>query len=221
MDGPQAPPAVTVTFDNGPTPGVTDRVLDILHRHGVPATFFVVGSKLVDPRGRTAALVERAVAEGHHVGGHTFSHSVPFGLLTDDEVDRELDDTRALVEGLGGDGRLFRPYAVGGVVDEHLMSAHGARRLLADGYTCVLWTSIPGDWLDAEGWIDAAMADIESCPWSVVVLHDLPVGAVDRLDEFLARLAALGADVRHDTPDDCTPIRAGAATSAYHLLGVD
>jgi peptidoglycan/xylan/chitin deacetylase (PgdA/CDA1 family) len=212
-------PTVSLTFDNGPTPGVTDRVLDILARRGVPATFFVIGEQLVEPTGRAAALVERAVAEGHWVGGHTWSHSVPFGLLPDRDVDRELDDTRAAVERLGGDGRLFRPYGVDGAMDERLMSPHGARRLQEGGYTCVLWTSVPGDWLDPTGWPEVALADVGARAWSVVVLHDLPVGAVDRLDEFLGRLQDLGADLRLDTPDDCTPLRAGIPTSSYPLLG--
>jgi peptidoglycan/xylan/chitin deacetylase (PgdA/CDA1 family) len=212
-------PTVSLTFDNGPTPGVTERVLDILARRGVPATFFVIGEKLVEPTGRAAALVERAVAEGHRVGGHTWSHSVPFGLLPDRDVDRELDDTRAAIERLGGDDRLFRPYGVDGAIDERLMSRHGARRLQTGGYTCVLWTSVPGDWLDPTGWPDVALADVAGRAWSVVVLHDLPVGAVDRLDEFVGRLQDLGADLRLDTPDDCTPVRAGIPTSSYALLG--
>ncbi len=225
--GPPAPgaapgtPAVTLTFDNGPTPGVTEQVLDILARHQAPAMFFVVGSTLAAAGRRGAALVERAVAEGHAVGGHTWSHEVPFGLLPDDRVDRELDDTRALVASLGGDGSLFRPYGVGGVVDERLMSPHGARRLAEGGYTCVLWTSVPGDWQDPDGWLDVALADISGHAWSVVALHDLPMGAAGRLDELLTRLRAMGADLRRDTPDETTPLRAGVPTSSYGLLGVD
>ena len=214
-----AAPVVTLTFDNGPTPGVTDAVLDILARHGAPATFFVVGSQLAEPGGEAAALVERAVAEGHAVGGHSWSHEVPFGRMADADVDRELDDTRELVARLGGDGRLFRPYAAGGLVDEHLMSDHGARRLREGGYTCVLWTSVPGDWLDPQGWVDVALADVAARPWSVVVLHDLPVGCADRLDDFLTRLRERGAVLTRDTPDECTPLRAGVPTSSYGLLG--
>jgi peptidoglycan-N-acetylglucosamine deacetylase len=214
-----AAPAVTLTFDNGPTPGVTDRVLDVLARHAAPATFFVVGSNLADPAGPEATLVQRAVAEGHAVGGHTWSHEVPFGLLPAADLDRELDDTQALVARLGGDGRLFRPFG-DGEMDERLMSEHGARRLRDGGYTCVLWTSVPGDWRDPEGWVDVAMADVEARPWSVVVLHDLPVGCADGLDEFLTRLRDRGAALRHGTPDACTPLRAGVPTSSYGLLGV-
>ena len=68
---------VTLSFDNGPTPGVTERVLDILLRAGIRATFFVIGGKLEDPA--AAALMRAAHAGGHWVGNHTLTHSIAFG----------------------------------------------------------------------------------------------------------------------------------------------
>jgi peptidoglycan/xylan/chitin deacetylase (PgdA/CDA1 family) len=212
------PPVVSLTFDNGPTAGVTERVLDILSTRHVTATFFVVGTELADPAGRQAS--KRAVAEGHRVGGHTWSHTIPFGQADDAIVDSELARTSEAVAAVGGDPLLFRPYGVGGVTDERLMSRHGADRLRAGGYTCVLWNSLPGDWLDADGWVDQAVDDVMAQPWTVVVLHDLPVGAADRLDGFLDRLDALGVEFSLDSPDECTPIRAGVPTSSFAVLGV-
>jgi peptidoglycan-N-acetylglucosamine deacetylase len=211
-------PVVSLTFDNGPTPGVTERVLDMLSIRHVTATFFVVGTELADPAGRQAS--QRAVAEGHRVGGHTWSHTIPFGQADDETVDSELTRTGDAVASVGGDPLLFRPYAVGGVTDARLMSRHGADRLRTGGYTCVLWNSVPGDWLDADGWLDRAVDDVTSQPWTVVVLHDLPVGAADHLVEYLDRLDALGVRFSLDTPDECTPIRAGAPTSSFAVLGV-
>ena len=211
-------PRVTLSFDNGPTPGVTEQVLDVLAAQGVPATFFVVGSRLADRAGRQAA--RRALAEGHRVGGHTWSHRVPFGTADDATVDRELDDTARAVADVGGDPRLFRPYGVGGAIDARLMSAHGATRLCDGGFTCVLWTSVPRDWVDPDGWPDVALAAFEREPWSVVVLHDLPGAAAGRLDAFLRQCRERGAVFTQDTPDACTPVRAGAPTSSYALLGV-
>jgi len=209
---------VSLTFDNGPTAGVTERVLDILSTRAVPATFFVVGSNLADPHGRRAA--ERAVADGHRLGGHTWSHTIPFGQADDATVDSELEHTSEAVGAIGGDPLLFRPFGLGGVTDERLMSRHGADRLRAGGYTCVLWNSVPGDWCDEDGWVDRAVDDVIAQPWTVVVLHDLPVGAADRLDELLDRLDALGVEFSQDTPDECTPIRAGAPTASFAVLGV-
>jgi len=211
-------PVVSLTFDNGPTAGVTERVLDILSTRHVPATFFIVGSNLADPHGRRAT--ERAVADGHRLGGHMWSHTISFGEADDATVDSELERTSDAVGAIGGDPLLFRPYALGGETDERLMSRYGADRLRAGGYTCVLWNSVPGDWHDPDGWVDRAVDDVTSHPWTVVVLHDLPVGAADRLDEFLDRLVALGVQFSQDTPDECTPIRAGAPTSSFSVLGV-
>ena len=57
---------LTLTFDNGPEPGVTPRVLDALRERGIKTTFFVIGEKLGDPeRHRLAA---RAHSEGHWIG---------------------------------------------------------------------------------------------------------------------------------------------------------
>jgi hypothetical protein len=100
------------------------------------------------------------------------------------------------------------------------MSPHGAGRLLADGCTCVLWNSVPGDWLDPAGWPAVALADVERQPWTVTVLHDVAQASLDRLDDFLARCADRGVTFTADVPDSCTPIRAGVPTGSYDLLGV-
>ena len=72
---------LTLTFDNGPEPGVTPRVLDILRERGIKTTFFVIGEKLGDPERRR--LAARAHDEGHWIGNHTFTHSVPLGQQRD------------------------------------------------------------------------------------------------------------------------------------------
>src|ERR1035438_8316320 len=64
-------PCVALTFDDGPDPVTTPRVLDILHQKQVPATFFVVGERAE----QHPELVRRALAEGHLVENHTWSHS--------------------------------------------------------------------------------------------------------------------------------------------------
>ena len=62
--------AVALTFDDGPTLGFTDRVLDILRQHNAHASFFLIGSQVK----RHAELVQRMLAEGHTVGNHTWDH---------------------------------------------------------------------------------------------------------------------------------------------------
>ena len=209
-------PTVTLTFDNGPTRGTTEPVLDLLAAHAVPATFFAIGRKLATPEGRD--LGRRSVAEGHRLGGHTWTHSVQFGAADDAVISDELNRTRAAVDDVGGDGLLFRPYGAGGVIDDRLMSPFGASTLCAHGYTCVLWNVLPGDWRDPDGWVDHALTGIDENPWSVVVLHDVVGAALERLDEFLTAARSRGPMWSQDFPDECTPIRGGAPTSSFDTL---
>lgn len=210
---------VTLTFDNGPTPVVTDRVLATLARHGVAAVFFVIGQRAATYEGRVR--VRDAVAAGHRVGNHTWTHSVPFGELDDEAVRYEIDDTVRLVNALGGEGLLFRPYGVGGVLDHRLMSPFGSRHLQSIGATVVSWTSVPGDWLDPTGWVEAALADVDAQSWPVVVLHDVDGAAADRLDDFLVALRERGVEFRQDFPPVCVHIDAGVPTAQYGTLQVD
>ena len=78
---------VTLTFDNGPDPEVTPRVLDTLRHHGIKSTFFVGGQRLAEARPAT----ERAQAEEHWIGNHTWSHSIPFRDRGDPEFVRAVD----------------------------------------------------------------------------------------------------------------------------------
>lgn len=212
-------PVVTLTFDNGPTPGVTEPVLEVLAEHRVPATFFAIGRKLDTPSGQE--LGRRIIGDGHRLGGHSWSHSVQFGTADEATITEELAATRATVEDVGGDGLLFRPYGAGGVIDARLMSSFGAQSLRSSGYTCVLWNVLPGDWKDPNGWVDRAVDEIDRHAWSVVVLHDVADAALPRLDQFLTVVAASSPTWSGDFPDDCTPIRNGVATTSFGTLYID
>src|SRR2546430_509123 len=118
---------VTLTFDNGPEPEVTAQVLDTLRERSVRSTFFVVGQQLRRPG--AAAIARRAAAEGHWIGNHTLTHSVPLADLDDPAVDREIDETEALIGDLAHPDRLFRPFGRGGIIDGHLVGRHALGRL--------------------------------------------------------------------------------------------
>jgi peptidoglycan/xylan/chitin deacetylase (PgdA/CDA1 family) len=209
---------VTLTFDNGPSPGVTEVVLDTLSRRGLKATFFVVGTNLRSREGR--ALAERAQAEGHWIGNHTLTHAVPLGELDDAAVDREIDETQALLADLAHPDRLFRPYGAGGVIDRRLLGAHGRRRLLEGSYTCSLWNNVPRDWVDPSGWVDTCVTTAAAQEWSVVVVHDVPTGAMAHLARLIDAFDEQGVEWRQDLPDVCTPIRRGEPTSSFDLIEV-
>jgi len=199
---------VTLTFDNGPEPAVTPRVLDVLGRTGVKATFFVLGSKLADPERR--GIAKRAHAEGHWIGNHTWSHSEPLGRVTDaSRVVSEIVETEALIGELAHPDRLFRPFGGGGELGPHLLSAAAVQVLKQEKMTCVLWNAIPRDWEDARGWAETALAQCLAQPWTLLVLHDLPTGAMGRLRIFIDRVLDHGGRFRQDFPPDCVPIRRG------------
>jgi hypothetical protein len=73
----------------------------------------------------------------------------------------------------------------------------------------VLWNAIPRDWNDPDGWVERALTQCRTQAWSLMVLHDLPTGAMRHLEGFLDRAAAAGARFRQEFPPDCVPIRAG------------
>ena len=208
---------VTLTFDNGPTPGVTEDVLAALAEHGVRATFFVVGNDLRD-RG-VRALAERAAAEGHWLGNHTMTHSVRLGEADGDDVVRfEIEGAQRELDGLAHPDRLFRPFG-DGVLSAGLLGAAAVRELERGRYTCVLWNCVPRDWEDPDGWVDRCLDDVASRDWSLVVLHDTATGAMAQLPRFLSRLAAMGVEVTHEFPDECVPIRRGVVRGTIdHLL---
>ncbi len=199
---------LTLSFDNGPEPEVTPRVLDILARRGIRTTFFVIGKKLLDPERRK--LAARARAEGHWIGNHTFTHSVPLGLQRDPETaEREIARTQALIGDLAHVERWFRPFGGGGNLDDRLLKPSVVDHLTERGYSCVLWNAIPRDWNDPDGWVDRAMAQCRAQAWSLMVLHDLPSGAMRHLESFLDRATGAGARFRQEFPEDCVPIRSG------------
>ena len=196
---------LTLSFDNGPTPEVTPHVLDVLCRHRVKSTFFVIGQKVAQQK----ALAERAHAEGHWIGNHTWSHSVPFGLMEADAAISEFDRTQQAIGSLLHHHRFFRPYGQGGNLDNRLLSRAVLEHLARETATIVLWSALPRDWNDPDGWVERALAQIAAQPWSLMVLHDLPTGAMDHLERFIDRASAQGARFHQDFPPGCVPIRSG------------
>jgi peptidoglycan/xylan/chitin deacetylase (PgdA/CDA1 family) len=202
---------LTLSFDNGPFPTVTPGVLDVLARFGVTATFFVCGRDVVEPSRR--AILARAKAEGHRIGNHTQTHTVELGTTDDPAVvEREIGGAQAALGDLAEPDRFFRPYGGGGVLGPRLLGRTAVRYLRDHGYTCVLWNSVPRDWEDTHGWPDRALADVAERDWTLLVLHDIPTGAMTVLPTFLERVLANGTTIVPDLPPACVPITRGAIT---------
>lgn len=199
---------LTLTFDNGPTPDVTDQVLRELESRELLATFFLIGREL--QREGARAIAERAKGAGHRIGNHTMTHSILFGTTDDPRVpDDEITATQALLGDLADDDRLFRPWGDGAITPD-LLSPGAVDVLTRGGYSCVLWNSVPRDWDDPVGWVDRALADVRAQNWTVLVLHDIPGGAMDQLGTFLDTVLDEGTDIVQGLPDAVVPIRRGS-----------
>jgi len=173
------PRHVWLTFDDGPHPELTPRVLDTLRRHGIKATFFLRG----DMAAASPAIVERISAEGHSIGNHTFNH-LHLPELTRDEIISELEKTRALIAPHQHDWRLFRPPY--GELDDK------AQYVIEElGYKVHKWTVDPRDW-DPESrsqrWVETALTDIVGQRRAIVVMHDVRETTAQHLDTFITRL---------------------------------
>ena len=121
---------VALTFDDGPDPEQTPRVLDTLRAHGVRATFFLIGSKAeLHPE-----IVRRMAAEGHAIGIHTWSHTPGFPMLRSGAMAADILRCReSLREITGVETDLFRPpYGV-----TNPMVARAVKRT---GSRCVGWS---------------------------------------------------------------------------------
>ncbi len=178
---------LALTFDDGPHPRWTPQLLEVLDRHQVRATFFMIGRYATrEPR------VARAVAEaGHAIGNHTFTHPNLI-LSTRPQIAVQLAEcNRALEETVGPHTRLFRP-PHGGRLPHVLRTARGL------GYEPVMWSVTSYDWRPLEPSAIAQNVTRRLRGGDVILLHDgghLP-STVDRA----ASVAATDAIIRrcHD-----------------------
>ncbi len=200
---------LTLTFDNGPDLATTPGVLDVLGRTGIRSTFFGVGEKLLDPKCR--ALAERARAEGHWIGNHSMYHRVPLGEATDPEqaASIEIGGTQHVLGALSHPDRLFRPFGRGGTIGPHLLSRAALGHLVDEHYTMVLWNAIPRDWAEPDAWVETALGQLAGNSWTLMVLHDLPTGAMQHLERFIDKARGEGVHFRQEFPATCLPIVRG------------
>jgi peptidoglycan-N-acetylglucosamine deacetylase len=209
---------ITLSFDNGPDPDVTPNVLDTLRRHRIQSTFFVLGEKLRDRRN----LAERAHAEGHWIGNHTYNHIVPLGMSVEKgHAASEIQRTEALIGDLAHERRFFRPFGGGGLLDRRLLNREALEHLHEKAYTCVLWNVIPEDWARPESWVERALDLSFAQSHALVVLHDLPTGAMRELDRFISAALDRGAVFQQDFPASCVLMERGKLTGSIETYVSD
>jgi peptidoglycan/xylan/chitin deacetylase (PgdA/CDA1 family) len=171
------PDAFALTFDDGPNPAITPKLLDLLDRYRVKATFFVVGKFVRE----SPTLVKEIVARGHLIGNHTDSHPNLF-FCGPAETRAELRRcTEAIQQAVWFEPRWFRP-------PFGFRSPWLSDIVHQQGMHTVMWTLLPGDWRPKPAdWLIARMQPISDrvsqkqqaaatahhvCRGDILCLHD-------------------------------------------------
>jgi peptidoglycan/xylan/chitin deacetylase (PgdA/CDA1 family) len=184
---------VALTFDDGPTPGGTDRVLDALGELGVRAAFFVVGRNVL----QHPSLVERMHAEGHVVANHSFDHS-HFGMFGRRTYwRRQLEQTdEAILRVTGKRPALFRP-------PMGQKTGHMTRAASITGHSIVTWTRSAFDGVGASPERIVRRVTGPARAGDILLLHDGlepnairrdPSATVAAVRPLVARLRAMGLE---------------------------
>jgi cellulose synthase/poly-beta-1,6-N-acetylglucosamine synthase-like glycosyltransferase/peptidoglycan/xylan/chitin deacetylase (PgdA/CDA1 family)/spore germination protein YaaH len=200
-----SPNQIALTFDDGPDPQWTPRILDILKRYNVPATFFMVGENGLTERD----LLERMVREGHEVGSHTYTHPNLAGASATD-TDIELNANQRLFQAFTGRSlRLFRAPYFGDAEPTTADELGPVFRAQERGYISVGLHVDAEDWqrpgvqaiIDnvvngvAKGGTGCASGDDEECSHNIVLLHDAGGDrqqTIEALPTIIEKLRAMG-----------------------------
>jgi len=159
---------VALTFDDGPDPEYTSRVLDVLRRERVPAAFFVVGSHAA----AYPDLVRRIYAEGHDLGNHTYSH-INIAETSSLRDRLELNATQRVIEAITGHHTaLFRPPYDTDSRPETRVELTPILRASEEGYVTVAAAIDPADWARPDPDQIVARCLQEGPDGGVIVLHD-------------------------------------------------
>jgi peptidoglycan-N-acetylglucosamine deacetylase len=177
---PPEPGRISLTFDDGPDPHWTPRILDLLATAGCRATFFMVGLQAL----RHPGLVRRVIAEGHEVGNHTWSHRNPWTMAAHAARREVSDGSAAVADAAGITPRYFRP-------PYGRLRACMIQQAERQGERLMLWTISARDW----GPFGASRAAIKArldraSAGDIVLMHDAPRG-INRPDQLIQVLPDL------------------------------
>ena len=167
---------IYLTFDDGPTPEVTEWTLDILAQYNAKATFFCIGKNVnLHP-----SIFKRCVAEGHSIGNHLYAHENGWKTTTDCYLS-SVEETHSLFLEHGVETRLVRP-------PYGRMKNKQAQELLAMNYELIMWDVLSKDYdksIRPEECLLNATTNLKK--GSIIVFHD-SVKASDNMQYALPRL---------------------------------
>ena len=172
---------IALTFDDGPWKGTTPKLLNILKKYGVHATFFIEGQRVKDNK----KLIARAAAEGHVIGNHAYNHP-EFWKLSASSIQSQIKRTNTLLKKTTGK----RPTLLRPPFGE---SNPTIRHILRDlGMAQILWSIDPLDWKDQDAKTVAARVLAGAQPGAIVLSHDIYPTTVDAYKTIIPKLQAQG-----------------------------
>jgi len=173
---------LALTFDDGPHPELTPRLLDILRQQGIRATFFVVGRNVE----AYPDIARRIVAEGHEIANHSWNHP-DLTKLGDQGMRREVEDTTAVIERVAGrrPTTMRPPY---GAINQRI------REALTKEYNLdvILWSVDPLDWRKPGPAVVTQRLVDGAKPGGILLAHDIQAGTIEAMPETIAQLKAKG-----------------------------
>ena len=191
--GPSVRNQIALTFDDGPTPGVTERILDEFKQRGLHATFFMIGQRIA----AAPDLARRVVAEGHEAGNHTFTHP-KLAELPLARAEEEIQNTQDVISGtLGIHPSWFRP-PYGSFRPDQAPLVHSRGMRIVSGNVDPRDWSQPGE----EHIIDVIARDAKS--GAIIICHDMHAQTANAIGTVLDKLIAAGL-----TPVTLTSLMAG------------
>ena len=189
--GPRTTRDIALTFDDGPHPELTDRLLDQLKALEIRATFFVLGQQASE----SPWLIERIVSSGHTLGHHSWSHSEPDATSAQQLVD-EIGQTHRLLEQIVGlTPSLFRP-------PKGKLTWAKFQALWKLGQTIILWNVDPRDYsLEPGETLDIWCRNYCPTAGDILLFHDIHPYCLNAVEQLAAR-KEFKRDWRFQTLDD-------------------
>jgi peptidoglycan/xylan/chitin deacetylase (PgdA/CDA1 family) len=159
-DIPNTENKIYLTFDDGPTPEITEWVLQELEKHNAKATFFCIGDNIE----KHPEIVQKLIEKGHSVGNHTFNHLNGWKTPTKEYLENSIQ--WSVVSGQSTNCNLFRP-------PYGKIKASQAKKLRQIGYKIIMWDVLTADYdakISAEKCLENATKKVTS--GSIIVFHD-------------------------------------------------
>lgn len=173
---------VALTFDDGPHGQLTPKLLDLLQRENVHATFFVLGSCVA----ANPQIVQRMAAEGHEVANHSWNHP-RLPSLSREKFDQQIRDTTEIIEkNTGQKVTLMRPTY--GLYNDRVKNELTG----VFGLDVILWSVDPNDWKRPGADVVARRLVAGAHPGAILLAHDIHPGTIAAMPQVIAQLKAQG-----------------------------